>query len=57
MNVIIYHDKKEWKILPNDDYVLGTFTSKLEAKLFCNQNGYNIIKNKCKDRCFECNKK
>jgi hypothetical protein len=56
MNVIVYHDKKEWKVLPEDDYVLGVFASKFETKLFCDQNGYSIIKNKCKYDCSECNK-
>lgn len=55
MEVIILHEKKEWKVLPiSRDYTFNSFNSKIEARLYANQNNYEIKSYECADNCSYC---
>ena len=55
MEVIISHQSPYWKVFPLDkEYTLNEFYSSLEAKLFCNQNSYKVIKFECESGCKVC---
>jgi beta-glucosidase/6-phospho-beta-glucosidase/beta-galactosidase len=57
MDVIIFHNDSEWRVLPESlEYTLSVFRSSLEAKLFVDQNGYNVIKKECESNCLICKK-
>jgi hypothetical protein len=55
MEVIISHQNTEWKIIPIDkDFILNSFNSKLEAKMYAKQNNYQIKSFECNINCKIC---